>query len=629
MIILKNITLKRGVHVLLEKINWTIYPKQKIGIIGHNGSGKSSFFNMLMVGEHIESGSLALGKNIKLSCLVQEISASEYTKTALDFVIEGDDELKKIEAALARASNENNGELIASLHEELNQIDAYSAPSRAAQLLSGLGFDQENQQKLVAQFSGGWQVRLNLAKVLFSRADVLLLDEPTNHLDLDALLWLEDWLVKYNGTLLLISHDRDFLDKIVNNIAYFNNKQLALYTGNYSTFENERANQLITQRAAFEKQQKKLLHAEKFINRFRAKASKAKQAQSRLKMIEKMNIIQAGEVESPFQFEFKTPHQLPHPLLTLEDASIAYDNKIILKHVNLSIAPTDRIALIGPNGAGKTSLIKLLAGELRQSSGKRVANEKLKIGYFAQHQIDQLRMNESPLEHLQQIASSHTELELRNFLGGFDFKADRVLTPVSCFSGGEKSRLALALLVWLAPDLLLLDEPSNHLDLDMRQTLNLALQTYSGAMILISHDRFLMRTTIDQLLLVADQKLQVFNGDVDDYYQWLMTYRAMNVVSTSGGKNNFSKKEQRVIAAQDRKNQRHLTEKINFLEKKMGELQKKLIEIEKKLTDNTLYEKDNKNELKKQILLQANFKGELTILENEWLIACNDRDQLI
>ncbi len=523
MITLRNITLRRGTTVLLEHVNWTIYPKQHIGIIGANGSGKSSLFAMLLNQLHPDQGDLDVARQLVLAHVAQETPG--YSKSALDFVLDGDTELRKLETQLVDAEEKNDGHRIAELHEKMGEIDAYTASARAAQLLSGLGFSHSEQQKPVSAFSGGWRVRLNLAQALMCKSDILLLDEPTNHLDLDAVIWLEQWLMKYPGSLLLISHDREFLDHTVGHIAHISQQQLELYTGNYSTFEKTRATKILLQQAAYEKQQKQIAHMQSFVNRFRAKASKARQAQSRMKAIERLELVNAVQMDSPFHFHFREPLKCPNPLLRLEDARIAYDDKVVLDHLKLSIGPQDRIGVLGPNGAGKSSLIKLLAGEISPASGIRETSSGLKIGYFAQHQVDHLNLHESPLYHLRELAPNIQDQELRTYLGTFGFVGNEVFDPIKHFSGGENLVFAPFALIWQQPNLLLLDEPTNHLDLEMRHALSLALQEYEGAMLLVSHDRFLVRATVDQLVLVANGEMAPFTGDINEYEKWLLNYR--------------------------------------------------------------------------------------------------------
>lgn len=626
MITLRDLSLRRGTQVLLQQVNWTIYPGQRIGMIGANGAGKSSLFALLLGHLQADEGELSIAGRPVFAHVAQETPA--YAASALDYVMDGDTGLRHLQKELSQAEGEQDGVRIAAIHEQLSIIDAYTAPSRAGQLLAGLGFSSDEQNRPVSSFSGGWRVRLNLAQALMCRSDVLLLDEPTNHLDLDAVLWLEQWLVKYPGTLLLISHDRDFLDKTTEYIAHLAQKKLKLYTGNYSTFEKQRAADLLLQQATHEKQQKKIAHLQSFVDRFRAKATKAKQAQSRLKAIEKMDIICAVQKESPFQFAFRSPKECPHPLIKLERVTVGYHEKTVLTNVNLSLAPGERIALLGPNGAGKSSLIKCLAGELTLLSGNREASSGLKLGYFAQHQVDKLQLDESALFHLQQLAEKAQELELRTFLGSFGFSDDKIFEPVKNFSGGEKSRLALALLVWQRPNLLLLDEPTNHLDLDMRNALSIALQNYEGAVILVSHDRFLVRTTVDELMLVADGKLEAFSGDLQEYQGWLLDFRKQkNSGKVDVDKNEASKKILRQQSAKEREALKPLNSKIKQLETKLEKLQKQAKEFEINLADNAIYQVENKNMLQQTLQKQADIKQDIENTENDWLLACEERDQ--
>lgn len=618
MITLRNITIRRGANILLQDINWTIYQKQRIGIIGANGVGKTSLFGLLLNELQPDKGDIEFPRQIKLAQVAQETPG--YQRSSLEFVLDGDAELRAIQQELIIAEANNDGEQIARLHAQLAEIDAYSAEARAAQILSGLGFNHAEQQKSVNEFSGGWRVRLNLAKALMCRSDVLLLDEPTNHLDLDAVLWLENWLRRYQGTLLLISHDRDFLDCVVEQIAHVYQQNIIQYTGNYSSFEKQRAAQILLQQAAYEKQQKKLAHLQSFVDRFRAKASKARQAQSRLKAIARMELVDVVKIDQSFEFHFKEPAKCPNPLVQLDDAVVAYDNHIVLTGLNLSLAPKDRIALLGPNGAGKSSLIKLIAKEIDPASGIRFLGEGLKIGYFAQHQIDYLNLEEAPLYHLRKIAPDKKEQELRSFLGSFGFTNSRVLEPIKHFSGGEKSRLALSLIIWQKPNLLLLDEPTNHLDLDMRHALSMALQEYQGALILVSHDRFLVRATVDQLLLIANGKLQAFDGDLDDYEKWLLAFRKQERIESTAKNNQAAEKAQR----KSRENSKSLLQKINKYEVKLATLQQEIQKIEEKLSDATLYANENKDKL--QIILdkQSELSKQLATTEQEWL-QCSEK----
>lgn len=614
MITLRNITIRRGGNILLQNVNWTIYHKQHIGIVGANGSGKSTLFSLLLQELQADEGDLELPRQLKMAHVAQETPG--YDATALEYVLDGDTELRSLEAALQQAEIDNNGEQIAHLHQRLSEIDAYSARSRAAQLLAGLSFTNDEQNKPVNAFSGGWRVRLNLAKALMCRSDILLLDEPTNHLDLDAVIWLEQFLKKYPGTLLLISHDRDFLDEIVDHVAHISHQELKLYSGNYSTFEKQRVANLLLQQAAFEKQQKYIAHLQKFVDRFKAKASKAKQAQSRVKAIARLELVNAVQSESPFHFNFKKPGQCPNPLLTVDDATIAYGDNVVLKGIKFSIGPRDRIALLGPNGAGKSSFIKLLAEEISATQGVIEKASGLKIGYFAQHQVDHLNLNETPLHHLREIAPNTKDQELRAYLGSFGFIGDDAFAAVKNFSGGEKSRLALALIVWQAPNLLLLDEPTNHLDLEMRQALSLALQEYEGAMVLVSHDRFLVKTTVDQLILIADHKLESFTGDLSEYQTWLLNYRKQ---SASNNKENISRKEQRQQQAKTREARNPLLQKQKKLEDELVKLEIQLKDVELRLTTPELYDLENKTKLQSELALQVQIKNRINAIEAEWL----------
>ncbi|MCG6936421.1 MAG: ATP-binding cassette domain-containing protein, partial [Proteobacteria bacterium] len=505
MLTFSNLALRRGPRLLFEQASFTIHTGNKVGLTGANGTGKSSLFSLILGTLQADEGSVDLPPRTVIAHVAQETPAVD--QAAIDYVLDGDRELRQLQARLHTAEQDNQGEQQAHLHESLANIDAYTAPSRAARLLSGLGFSTDQHQLPVNHFSGGWRMRLNLAQALMCRSDLLLLDEPTNHLDLDAVLWLEEWLLRYPGTLLLISHDRDFLDRSVDHIAHIEQQQLNLYSGNYSAFETQRAAQLTQQQAAYIKQQEEIAHMQAFVDRFRAKATKAKQAQSRLKALERMTQIAPAHVDSPFHFQFPAPDKLPRPLLSLDTIEFGYTEAPLLERVSFSLNPGDRIGLLGPNGAGKSTLIKILAGELAPRTGTREPAKHLRLGYFAQHQLEQLHPEESALTHLRRLDPQASEQHLRNYLGGFDFQGDRVTEPVAPFSGGEKARLVLALLVYQKPNLLLLDEPTNHLDLEMRLALSTALQDFEGAMVIVSHDRHLLRTVTDQFYLVHDGRV--------------------------------------------------------------------------------------------------------------------------
>src|SRR2546421_552706 len=529
MIRLSQVTLRRGAKTLLEGADVALNPGDRIGLIGANGSGKASLFALLRGELHADKGEVDYPARWRVACVAQETPA--LARPALEYAIDGDTTLRKLEAELAAAEAADDGHLIGELHAAMGDADAYTVRSRAERLLHGLGFSHEQMREPVASFSGGWRMRLNLAQALMCPSDLLLLDEPTNHLDLDAILWLEDWLKRYAGTLLVVSHDRDFLDGVVDVVVHIDAKRLKRYSGNYSSFERQRAAAVVLAAAQYEKQQREREHLESFINRFRAKATKARQAQSRMKMLAKMEELAPLHVSAPFSFEFREPLKAPDPLLVLEDADAGYKmesvpDKIVVRGIKFSLQSGQRYGLLGINGAGKSTFIKTVAGELKPLAGKAIFNKGLAVGYFAQHQIEMLRYDESPLRHLSRIARNTREQDLRNYLGGFNFPGDMASTSIATFSGGEKARLALALIVWQRPNLLLLDEPTNHLDLETREALTVALAQFEGTLVLVSHDRHLLRATTDQFLIVAEGKLRAFDGDLDDYRDWLLENRA-------------------------------------------------------------------------------------------------------
>ena len=618
----KNVSLRRGTQVLFSNTSFTIHQGQKAGLTGANGVGKSSLFAMVRGELHADEGDFELPSNLEIAHVAQETPALD--SSALDYVTDGDNELRRLQQQLHLAEQADDGIKQAELHGALEHIEGYTAEIRASRLMSGLGFSKIQQQNPVTSFSGGWRMRLNLAQALMCRSDILLLDEPTNHLDLDAVIWLQEWLLKYPGTLLLISHDRDFLDTITTNIVHIEQQQATLYSGNYSAFERMRAEKLAQQQSAYEKQQREITHIQSFITRFKAKATKAKQAQSRIKSLEKMELISQAHVDSPFNFSFPPPKKLPNPLLQLEEATLGYGDKIIIEQASLSISPGDRIGLLGPNGAGKSTLIKVLAEESNLLSGELSGSEHLKIGYFAQHQLEQLRLDESPLWHLQQLDKQATEKELRNFLGGFDFRGDKVLEQVEPFSGGEKARLVLALLVYQNPNLLLLDEPTNHLDLEMRHALSVALQDYEGAMLVVSHDRHLLRSVTDNFLLVADGKLQAFDGDLEDYRLWLATQKKLaqeEVVEVIVNAPALSRKDQRKQEALRRKQLKPLTDAVNKAEKNLDHYHQCQQDLEQQLADPKLYEESEKQHLKALLTEKNNIDKALEQAEETWMNA--------
>jgi ATP-binding cassette subfamily F protein 3 len=579
----KNISLRRGARVLFSDTSFVIHKGQKAGLTGANGVGKSSLFAMLLGQLHVDEGDFSMPPQLEIAHVAQETPAVEYS--AIDYVIDGDQELRRLELQLQTAEQQDDGLKLAELHSTLDHIGGYTAQARASRLMNGLGFSAGQEQNSVTSFSGGWRMRLNLAQALMCRSDVLLLDEPTNHLDLDAVIWLQDWLCRYPGTLLLISHDRDFLDSITDHIIHIEQNKAVIYTGNYSAFEKMRAEKLSQQQSAFVKQQREIEHIQSFITRFKAQATKARQAQSRIKALERMEVISQAHVDSPFNFSFPAPDKMPNPLLQIEEADIGYGETVVIENTSLSITPGNRIGLLGPNGAGRSSLIKILAGDMQPLQGEVRFAEALKIGYFAQHQLEQLRLDESPLWHLQQLDKKATEKELRNFLGGFDFRGDKISEKVKPFSGGEKARLVLALLVYQNPNLLLLDEPTNHLDLEMRHALSMALQEYQGAIVVVSHDRHLLRSVTDQLFLVANGTVQPFDGDLDDYRTWLTEQKrsASDTTNDTPRESGLSKKEQRKQEADRRKQLKPLFNKLKKTEQAVEKHHAEQKELEQQL----------------------------------------------
>ncbi len=619
MITITQAQLIRGSKTLLDEASLTVYPGHKVGLVGANGTGKSSLLALIMGHLSLDKGEISVPTGWQIATVAQETPALEVS--ALEYVIDGDREYRELEAALHKAQLEDNGHQIALLHGKIDAIGGYSIRARAASLLAGLGFSEAEQQNPVKSFSGGWRMRLNLAQALLCRSELLLLDEPTNHLDLDTMYWLESWIKAYQGTLILISHDRDFIDAIVDEIVHVEHHKLNYYKGNYTAFERIRAERMAQQQVAYERQQKERAHMQSFVDRFRYKASKAKQAQSRLKALERMTELLPSKADSPFYMAFRAPEALPNPLVKMEQVSVGYGDKAILNHVHLNLVPGARIGLLGRNGAGKSTLIKLLAEQLKPMSGLYEPNPGLNIGYFAQHQLEFLRLDESPLQHLTRLAPNNREQELRDFLGGYGFNGDMALSPVRPFSGGEKARLVLALLVWQRPHLLLLDEPTNHLDLEMRHALTMALQDFEGAMIIVSHDRHLLRLSCSDYYLVDGGEVKSFDGDLDDYHQWLLD---------AAKEANKPAAQDDATPAQDKKLQKRLEaelrQKLSPLKKAQAKLEKiqqdcsdKLAELENLLADTSLYEADNKAKLTQILAERTQHTQQLEESEMEWL----------
>jgi len=617
-------TLARGSRRLIEDASAQIHSGWRVGVVGANGSGKSSLFALLRGELQAEAGDCEVPRDWRIASVAQE--TPPLPRPAIDFVLDGDQELRTVELAMEAADRAHDGHALAELHARFEAIEGYSARARAASLLSGLGFSTGDLDRPVADFSGGWRMRLNLARALLSRADLMLLDEPTNHLDLDAVVWLERWLSSYRGTLLLVSHDRDFLDACVTHVAHLDRGALTFYTGNYTSFEEQRAARLAMQQAMYEKQQREIAHMTQFVERFRAKASKARQAQSRLKALDRLEHIAAAHVDAPFDFEFPEPERAPDPLLALDEAVAGYPGSIVLDAMQLSLRPGARLGLLGPNGAGKSTLIKTLAGATPLLRGRRVEGRGLAIGYFAQHQVEQLRGDESPLQHLLHDEPRAREQELRNYLGGFDFRGDMADARVAPFSGGEKSRLALALLVRRRPNLLLLDEPTNHLDLEMRHALTRALAGYEGSMVLVSHDRALLRTVCDSFLLVADGRATPFDGDIEDYLKWLTLRRdaaATTASDASTGLDREARRAQRENAAagrQQRLSQRRpLVKESAQLEARIAKAEAEKKSLEAKLADPDFYSSVASGDMQAAVRRCGELGTAITADEERWL----------
>ncbi|NQZ30543.1 MAG: ATP-binding cassette domain-containing protein [Oceanospirillaceae bacterium] len=622
MIQLQELSLLRGTQQLLNHADLTLHSGWKVGIIGANGVGKTSLFKLILGELQLDAGELKMSGNQVIAHMAQEVHSND--RSVLDYILDGDTALRNIQGQIALAEQENKAERIGELHAQLDNIDGYTAESRAQQLLNGLGFASDDGERNVKDLSGGWRIRLNLAKALMCRSDVLLLDEPTNHLDLDATLWLETWLRNYQGTLLLISHDRDFLDQVVDHIVHMHSAKLDIYRGQYSAFEKAKAERLAQQQVQYEKQQQRISEIEQFVRRFKAKASKAKQAQSRVKELERMDVIAAAHIDSPFTFSFQASEKASNPLLTLRKSDCGYATTTILNKVSISLAPGTRIGLLGPNGAGKSTLIKTLMGDLAPLNGERNTGEHLRIGYFSQHQLEALDLEASALTHIMRISPKATDQQVRNFLGSFGFFGDDAFSPVKNFSGGEKARVALSLIAWQKPNLLLLDEPTNHLDLEVRHALTMALQEFEGAVILVSHDRHLLRNTVDEFLLVANGTVTEFTGDLNDYQQWLTEQRRNLSPDKMVSRENRSqsadeKKELKRLAAERRTALRPLKNSIANLEKQIDKLQASLSEFEEQLSDAQLYTTENKDKLKKLLTIQASDKSQLDTAENQWM----------
>ncbi len=621
MIELKNLTLQRGSKLLLDCAGLTIAPGKRVGLIGRNGSGKSSLFALIKGEIAQEGGDISVPPHWKTASVAQETPALDIC--ALDYVLQGDQELQAFQTALSQAEAQNDGMKQAEYHAKLEEIDAYSAPARAAKLLSGLGFAQEEHGRAVKSFSGGWRMRLNLAQALMCRADLLLLDEPTNHLDLETVLWLENHLAGLPCTQIIISHDRDFLNAATTQTVELSGKKLTLYGGNYDFYQAERARRLAQQQAAYLKQQAQIKHLQSFIDRFKAKATKAVQAQSRMKALDKLERIAPAHFDSGFAFAFDSPEHLPNPLLKLDHAALGYGGTTVLRDVSLSLESGARYGLLGVNGSGKSTLIKTLAGSLPVQAGQIVRADKLNTGYFAQHQLDTLRPDQSPLWHIQKLSPQAKEQDIRNFLGGFNFTGDAALQNTAPFSGGEKARLALAMIVWQKPNLLLLDEPTNHLDLDMRHALTLALQSFQGALIVVSHDRSLLEATTDSFLLIEDGRLKTFDGDLDDYRRYRLAQENAAAAPASSAQNQNRKDAKRIeahIRQEKAKRGKPLQQKIERAEQEIAALSAAQTACEAFLAQENAYCEENKAKLQQTLTQLAEIKVKLGQMEENWLL---------
>ena len=611
MLSFNNLELVLGGKTLFDDVSLTIHHHQKVGLIGANGTGKTSLFKVIKKEIEVDQSSVSYPNDLRISYLAQEVPASD--EIALQYVLSGDHMLLEIQREIELAEKEEKFEILAELYETYTALDGYSAQSKAEQLMVGLGFKSEDFNKPLKDFSGGWRVRLNLAKTLMQPSDLMLLDEPTNHLDLDAILWLSNWIKSFPGALILISHDRDFLDDCVSFIAHLYHQSIELYSGNFTQFEILRAAKLAEIQSNYVKQQKEVAHMQSFINRFKAKATKARQAQSRVKALEKMELVAPAHIDSPFNFTISETEKISNPLISLSDSSLGYDIPI-LSMVNLSIAPGDRIGLLGPNGAGKSTLIKSIVGSISLIDGQREAGTNFKVGYFSQHQVDDLDLSISAFTHIQRLDETQTEKQIRTYLGGFNFKGDKVKDPIHLFSGGEKARLAFAIISYQKPNILLMDEPTNHLDMEMRHALTIALQTFRGAILLISHDRHLLNSSVDHFYLVDNGRVDIFNGDLNDYKNYILDIKSSDIKET----------KKKVKSSKDNKEDnskliKSLNIEISKLEKRLLRLNTKLDEANLKLADPDLYKDHSSDNLQDLIRNQLELSNEVKLADQEWM----------
>lgn len=618
MLSFNNLELILGGKILFSNVSLIIHRDQRVGLVGANGSGKTSLFKIITGDIEVDQTSLSYPSKLRISYLEQEVPATD--EIAIDYVLSGDQKLIDIQNNILEAEKNEQFESLGELYALYNSLDGYSSQSKAEKLILGLGFKKSDFKKSLNEFSGGWRARLNLAKTLMQPSDLMLLDEPTNHLDLDAILWLSNWIKSFSGALLLISHDREFLDDCVSSIAYLHRKSIELYPGNYSKFEIIKAERLAGIQRNYEKQQKEVAHMQNFIRRFKAKATKARQAQSRVKALERMELIAPAHIDSPFSFVIPETEKISNPLVALDEADLGYDT-VILDKINLSICPADRIGLLGPNGAGKSTLIKSLVGDLAIINGERNEGANLKVGYFSQHQVDDLDLSMTAFNHIQRLDQTKSEKQIRTYLGGFDFKGDKVNDSIHLFSGGEKARLSFAIIAYQKPNVLLMDEPTNHLDMEMRHALTVALQTFKGAILLVSHDRHLLSSTVDTFYMVDKGQVDVFDGDLDDYKNYILN----RTVSNSKAKSKILTKS---INHENIKKTKQLKSDISSIEKRLARLNEKLSKANEDLADPELYNSDIKPDIQNLIKTQLELTSEIEIEEKEWLIASSRMDEL-
>ena len=608
MLSFNNLSLRRGSNLLFEDVSFTVHRNNKVGLVGANGTGKTSLFKMILGEFESDQGQCNYPPDLKVACMAQEIPGTD--EKALDYVISGDEKLVEIQKAISDAESNEEYDSLGELHSQLEDLDGFTAKSRAEKLLVGLGFSEEEFSKTLKDFSGGWRVRLNLAKTLMQPSDLLLLDEPTNHLDLDAIIWLSNWIKSFKGAMLLISHDREFLDEWVNFIAHIHNETIELYKGNYSQFEILKASKLAELESNYSKQQREIAHMQDFVRRFKAKATKARQAQSRIKALERMKLIAPAHIDSPFQFRIPETDKISNPLITLENADLGYTQSVV-KDVKIAFRPGDRIGLLGVNGAGKSTFVKSLKGDLPLLNGQKIEGKNLKVGYFSQHQVDDLNLEKSPIDHLVKVDEKASESEIRSFLGGFNFRGDKAKNSIQNFSGGEKARLALSIIAFQKPNLLLMDEPTNHLDMDMRQALTIALQDFGGAILLISHDRHLLANTVDEFLIINEGNLSSFNGDLEDYRQ--------SVLKGTPVKKSLEKDLDMDLPVLNKHEVKEIKNKISSHEKTLKRLHRKLSETEAMLNSPESYESNDGPDLHALLRDQVNLTNEIELIEQEWL----------